>query len=247
MLMKLRLPTFSRSKFASSPLRSRKYCLCIELRNQLLCHSEGSFNDPLKIEQKITEGKSLQVQDEPPALPFGEGGQVEPYPDVAKDHRQAEKEQTQERVSGTGADSRFVHLAIGGFDRESCSVSFSHPVRAFRAKTPKGIDKGAPAVSAPLAREVAAGNTDLHRGRLSVLGGLACFQRVRGPSTLLPGCEGPRARSRCAVCGLASPLNDGHQEGASGRLQIANHRHAVEPAIQQQKPALDAMGACLTK
>jgi len=61
------LGKLSRSKFASSPLRSRKWCLCIELRNELLCHSEGGFNDPLKIEQKITEGKSLQVQYEPSA------------------------------------------------------------------------------------------------------------------------------------------------------------------------------------
>ena len=89
---------------------SHKRCLCMELRVKLLCCSEYGFDDPLKIEQKIPKAQPLQAQYESSPVPFGEGSQVEPYPDVSKDHRQPKEEQTQKRIPGTRTNARFVHL-----------------------------------------------------------------------------------------------------------------------------------------
>ena len=172
---------------------------------------------------------------------------MKPYPDVSQNHRQGEEEQTQQGTPGACPNAALVHLAITGFDPEPSSIRFANPTGAAGLKAPKRIHERASAVPAPLAGEVAARHADLDRGRLPVLRGFGCLQRVGRPAALLPRRQRTGARSRFAVGRFSTSPDHRHQERTSGSLQVANHRHAVKPAIQKQEPAFYAFGASHSK
>jgi len=76
----------NRFKFSSSkfyPLTSRRRKLLLWLQLQLRAHglsdSEGEFDDPLKVEEKISESQPFQVQYQTSALSFGKSCQMKPY------------------------------------------------------------------------------------------------------------------------------------------------------------------------
>ena len=161
-----------------------KVLLRLQLRVDRLSDSEGEFGDPLKVEEKISKSQAFQVQYQTSAVSFAERCQMKPYPDVSQNHRQGEEEQTQQGTPAACPNAAFVHLAVTGFDPEPGSIRFANPTGASGLTAPKRIHERTSSVPAPLAGKVAARHADPHRGRLPILRGLVCFQRVGRPAAL---------------------------------------------------------------
>ena len=76
---------------------------------------------------------------------------------------------------------------------------------------------------------------------------LGIVEGVLAPTALLPRQEdvGPAGATR--VVELASPANHRHQERMPRRLEVADHAHAEEPAVEQQKAGPDPDAGCLVQ
>lgn len=124
-----------------------------------------------------------------------------------------EEQQTQQGIPGACPNAAFVHLTITGFDPESDSISFADPTGAAGMKAQKRIYERASAAPVPLAVEVAAGNTDSHRGRLPVLRRLRRPKRVGRPAAFLP------RRQLAGARGLFAAPNHGIKIGHRAACQ----------------------------
>src|SRR5208282_6658379 len=97
-------------------------------------------------------------------------------------------------------------------------------------------DQRLPTMALPLSPIVAALHTDRHRRRPL----LGVGQGIGRPAALLPGPEDVAAGGAARLLGRSSVTDHRHQERVSRRLEVADYRHAVEAAIQQDQPGPDA-------
>src|SRR6266481_174805 len=163
----------------------------------------------------------------------GQGGPMEPRPEVAEEHRDGDEQEPKGWSARGGADAGLVHLAVAGFDTESAAVGTIDSGRV-HADAAASVEEGAVAAAVGAA---AAENAQVD-GDASLA--------VRLPGILGPTGFGvrptrPEAGEWAVVWSL--PV-DGlrHNERLAGGLEIADDTGGGEPAIEQEKTGRNAGG-----
>src|SRR5262249_8205883 len=145
-------------------------------------------------------------------------------------------QQPPHRIAGRGPYPRLMQLPVGGLDGEPPAIRLSHPVERWGHQPPEGIDQPLLALPAPLATVIPAFDADRDPRRPLA----SIVQGVGAKAALLPGQEhvGPAGPPR--IVELAASADHRHQKWLAGRLEITDHSHAVEAAVQEQQAAADA-------
>src|SRR5208283_2778914 len=127
-----------------------------------------------------------------------------------------------------------VHLPIARLDPEPFPVRLLHPVDPPGGDPPVRVD---PCVALPPAMPVHPPrplHADPDRGLVL----LAVLEGVAEPPALLLLLEDVRPAGAFGMIGLAAVADNWHEERPPRPLQVADDRHAVEAAVQQQQPGL---------
>src|SRR5262249_402341 len=162
------------------------------------------------------------------------------HPDVAKQQRQADKEQPHQRIAGARAYACLVQLSVTGLDAEAATIGLPNPLRRRGAHPPTGINPALRTTRFPSATLLPAPTVDhayANHGMLFPHGA----DGVRRPAALLPEAESGAACPRRPTPRKARR----HQKWIAGALQIADHGHTVKTAIEQQKPRPNPGTSCL--